>query len=394
MTEIRSLTHALRNERRRHPTMLATRWKAKKIVACFYKSRNLGDRKPVATASGKGRSSCATHRNHVSSSGAHPSRPYSDVQLSMNPQPRCSVIIPTYNRLNVLARAVASVLAQDEPDFELIIVDDDSTDGTRAWLATLTDPRIRISFAERRRGVSAGRNRGLAAARAPIVAFLDSDDVYRSQRLRRALEVMDSEPELVCTLSSATKQVRDEMRPSILPDVTLSPKAFEWALYSDLIGVDGSSIMVRTAAARAIGGFCEKLNRTEDREFLIRLAPHGAARLLPDLLWEKCWTIDSLSNEWKGAGRDLLAYFGQRREYTTRFRKLARYMATKILVADLRRWDLTTFVTDLRSFRQIGLLQGGLARMWHDHREVRKYRRSMSKTEALVQLTGAPAQWV
>jgi glycosyltransferase involved in cell wall biosynthesis len=308
-------------------------------------------------------------------------------------QLRCSVIIPTYNRVNVLPRAVASVLAQDEPDFELIIVDDGSTDGTRAWLATLTDPRIEIILSEHNRGVSAARNRGLAEARAPVVAFLDSDDVYRPQRLRRSLEVMTNEPEVICTLSSAIKQVRDEVRTSIVPNVKLPAAAFEWALYCDLIGVDGSGITVRTAAARAIGGFCEDLHRTEDREFLIRLAPHGAVRLLPDLLWEKSWTLDSESNEWKGAGRDLLAYFAQRPEYITRFRKVASYYATKILVSDLRHWDLPTLVTDWKSFRGIGLLRGGIGRLWRDHRDVRKYRRSMSNRDALARLAGPPAEW-
>ena len=306
---------------------------------------------------------------------------------------RCSVVIPAYNRLNVLPRAVASVLAQDESDFELIIVDD-STDGTREWLATLTDPRIKIILSERPRGVSAGRNMGLAAARAPIVAFLDSDDTYLSQRLSRALNALDREPDLVCTLSSANKEVRNELRPSPLPDVKLGPRAFEWALYSDIIGVDGSSITVRTEAARAIGGFCEQLRRTEDREFLIRLAPHGAVRLLPDVQWEKGWTTNSLSNEWKDAGRDLVVYAEQRPELTTRFRKLGSYLASKILVADLRRGDVGTFVADWGAFRRGGLLRGGIARMWRDHREVRNYRRAMSNRDALAQLAGAPAEWL
>src|SRR4051794_37621137 len=66
------------------------------------------------------------------------------MDLPAGAAPRCSVILPTYNRLRTLPRAVASVLAQDEPDFELIIVDDASTDGTQRWLATLADPRIRL----------------------------------------------------------------------------------------------------------------------------------------------------------------------------------------------------------------------------------------------------------
>jgi glycosyltransferase involved in cell wall biosynthesis len=306
---------------------------------------------------------------------------------------RCSVVIPSFNRLNVLPRAVESVLAQDEPDFELIVVDDGSSDGTKAWLAAQTDSRLQVIASERNRGVSAARNLGLAAARAPVVAFLDSDDAYRPQRLRRVLQVMDAEPDVVCTLSSSIKQVWDENRTNLVPDVKLAPAAFEWALFCDLIGVDGSGITVRTQAARDVGGFCEKLRRTEDREFLIRLAPRGAARLLPDVLWEKSWTLDSESNEWKGAGRDLVAYFAQRPEYTSRFCKLASYHATKILVADLRRRDLNTFLGDLKSFRRIGLLHGGLARIWRNHREVRHYRRTMSNRDALAQLAGAPAEW-
>ena len=59
---------------------------------------------------------------------------------------------------------------------------------------------------------------------------------------------------------------------------------------------------------RSVGGFCEKLRLTEDREFLIRLARKGAGRLVPDLLWEKSWVDDSLSNRWEAAGRGLIAY--------------------------------------------------------------------------------------
>src|SRR3954468_22320288 len=107
--------------------------------------------------------------------------------------PRCSVILPTYNRLRVLPRAIASVLAQDMRDFELLIVDDCSTDGTSDWLKQQSDPRIRVIAAPRNGGPSAARNLGLEAARAPVASFLDSDDVYRPNRLSRALAVFEAE---------------------------------------------------------------------------------------------------------------------------------------------------------------------------------------------------------
>lgn len=294
--------------------------------------------------------------------------------------------------MSVLPRAIESVLTQDERDIELIVVDD-STDETRGWLGTLTDPRLKVILPPQRHGVSAARNLGIAAARASIIAFLDSDDWYLPGRLRRALDALDRDGDLVCTLSSARKEVRGKMRPSPLPDLKLGPDAFEWALYSDLIGVDGSSITVRTEAARAAGGFCEAMSRTEDREFLIRLAPRGAVRLLPDVTWEKGWSIDSLSNEWKGAGRDLLKYVAQRPELATRFHKIGSYLASKILVADLRRGDFTTLAADWAAFRRAGLLRGGIGRIWRDHREVRNYRRAMSNHDALLRLAGAPAEW-
>ena len=86
----------------------------------------------------------------------------------MADQPDISVVLATYNRAAHLPRAIASVLAQEGARFELIVVDDASTDNTPAYLATLTDPRIRVISAEHNLGPSGARNRGLAAARGDI----------------------------------------------------------------------------------------------------------------------------------------------------------------------------------------------------------------------------------
>jgi glycosyltransferase involved in cell wall biosynthesis len=290
-----------------------------------------------------------------------------------------------------LPRAVTSVLNQDEPDFELLIVDDASTDATASWLRTLTDPRIRVIGCETNGGPSAARNRGLEAAQAPIAAFLDSDDVYRPNRLRVALEAFGREGDVVCTLSSSVKQVRTRQDLALLPDVRLESAAFSWALFCDLVGVETTSITVRTAAARGAGGFCEALRRTEDREFLIRLARRGAARLLPEVLWEKSWMDDSLSNDWAGAGSDLVRYVAQRPEYVNQYRKLGSYLASKVLVADLRRHDLSALVEDWRRFRQAGLL-GSVAETVRAHRQVSQYRRA-ARAQNLATLAGPPGDW-
>jgi glycosyltransferase involved in cell wall biosynthesis len=308
--------------------------------------------------------------------------------------PQVSVILPTYNRARTLPRAVASVLAQDMADFELIVVDDGSTDRTAAWLAEQSDPRIRVIAPGHNQGVSAARNLGLEAAQAPVAAFLDSDDVYRPNRLSVPLRVLGAEPDVAFTLSSAQKQTRAGSHTALLPDVKLAGAALEWALVCDLVGVETSSITARTDAARAAGGFCAALARTEDREFLIRLAMLGAARFLSDVLWEKSWVEDSLSNERRGAGRDLLAYVAQRPEYAGKYRKVGNYFAARVMVADLRRGDIATLAGNVRAFRAAGLLHGGPAQVLRDYRDVRAHRRAFNNSAALATLAGPPSGWV
>jgi len=307
--------------------------------------------------------------------------------------PRCTVIVPTHNRAAILPRAIASVMAQNEPDFELIVINDASTDNTRAWLETLDDPRVRVVHSEHNRGPSAARNIGINLATAPVLAFLDSDDTYRENRLSVPLAVFDREPDVICTLSSAQKEYkRGDKAAALLPDVKLAPAAFEWAMICDLVGVEGTSITVRTEHARKIGGFCPELWRTEDREFLIRLSRLGAARILPDVLWEKAWSVDGLSTQWTTAGRDLVSYFGERTEYLDRYRKVGQYLATKILVMDIRHRDLASLVNDFRHFYRTGLLDEGIVQLCRNHVQVRRYRR-MAQSKPLETLTGPPADW-
>ena len=137
--------------------------------------------------------------------------------------PRCTIILPTYNRAAVLPRAISSVIAQNEQDFELIIIDDGSTDNTREWLATLDDARIRVVRSEHNRGPSAARNIGINMAAAPMLAFLDSDDIYCKERLSVPLAIFDRDPDVICILSSARKEDKHgNTTAALLPDVKLA----------------------------------------------------------------------------------------------------------------------------------------------------------------------------
>jgi glycosyltransferase involved in cell wall biosynthesis len=307
--------------------------------------------------------------------------------------PDISVVLATYNRRHSLPRAVASVLAQDDVRFELIVVDDASRDGTADYLTTLADPRIRTVTVERNGGPSAARNLGLKAARADVVAFLDSDDAYRPHRLAAPLAAFAADASVVCTLSSAIRHDRKRTREARIPAVGLSSSSFEWALICDLIPVEASSITVRRGPAMAEGGFCERLRLTEDREFLIRLARHGRGKLLSEPLWEKFWGEDNLSNDWAKAGSGLAAYARERPEITGRYRMVGSYLATKVLVADVRLHLWGALWRDLKALRAAGLIDFDVSRLARDHREVRRYRRAMSCAEELAGLTGAPAEW-
>ena len=307
--------------------------------------------------------------------------------------PRCTIILPTYNRAAVLPRAVSSVIAQNEQDFELIIIDDGSTDNTREWLATIDDTRIRVLHSEHNRGPSAARNIGINMAAAPILAFLDSDDIYCEERLSVPLAIFERDPDVICILSSARKEdKRGNTTAALLPDVKLASRAFEWAMICDLVGVECTSISVRTEHARKIGGFCSELRRTEDREFLIRLSRLGAAQILPNVLWQKTWSVDGSSNQWATAGRDLVSYFKERTEYLSRYRKVGQYFATKTLMMHIRHRDFESLMGDTRRFYRMGLLDGGIAQLCRSHLQVKRYRRR-AQHQPLDALTGPPTDW-
>ena len=110
--------------------------------------------------------------------------------------PLVTVILPTYNAMPYLPEAVESILAQTYTNWKLIIVDDCSTDGSHAYLATLKDPRIQILRQPENTGPGAARNRGMDIAEGKYLAFLDADDIALPERLAMQVGHMENHPEL------------------------------------------------------------------------------------------------------------------------------------------------------------------------------------------------------
>lgn len=194
--------------------------------------------------------------------------------------PRVSVVIPTHNRLASLQRAVAAVTAQVYRDFEVVVVDDASTDGTQAWLSDRATT-VRAVFAERRGGAGAARNRGIAEARGEFVAFLDDDDTWEPSYLERQVRHLDEHAD--AALSYADHVERDDRGRTRLPDT--GPLM---AYSSDLVRMlaEGfihtmSVVACRRSLLAEVGAFDERLGVVQDLEWYARClaAAHRFVRL-------------------------------------------------------------------------------------------------------------------
>ncbi|MCE2469885.1 MAG: glycosyltransferase family 2 protein [Dehalococcoidia bacterium] len=202
----------------------------------------------------------------------------------MTKAPKVSVIIPTHNRAALLPRAVNSVLAQTYADFELLIVDDCSSDDTPAVIAGFADPRVRAFRHDENRGQSAAINTGIANARGEHVAFLDDDDEWRPTKLEGQVRLLDASPADVGLVYGWMDSV-DDATGRVMPTYrsTVDGNIFEDALALDVPGPT-IVLMVRASAAREVGGFDARLSRYDDADFICRIAERYKAAVLPEVV--------------------------------------------------------------------------------------------------------------
>jgi glycosyltransferase involved in cell wall biosynthesis len=191
--------------------------------------------------------------------------------------PLVSVVLPAYNRGTWIGASVASLLGQTGVDFEVIVVDDGSTDDTRARLEAFADPRLRV-LAVPHGGVAAARNAGVAACRGRYVAFHDSDDEALSGRLARPVEVLAARPELGLVIMNgrflAPEDGSGAEEPWIKPEVTK-------ALVGRTIGVAEvfrrnlgqlQGMCFTRAALDAVGPFDATFRILDDLDLVLRVA--------------------------------------------------------------------------------------------------------------------------
>lgn len=195
-----------------------------------------------------------------------------------------SVIVPLYEKGHYVARALRSVLAQTRGDFELIVVDDGSTDGGAEIVAGMTDPRLRI-VRQAHAGPGAARNRGLALARAEWVAFLDADDEWMPTFLERTVAVARSNPGLFSAFTNIRRTSDGRALLGDIPHVDgIVRDYFQVVLKNNGIGMTSSSTLARRSALLDCGRFAVGVPLGEDGDAWARLAWSGPVAYVPETL--------------------------------------------------------------------------------------------------------------
>jgi len=184
--------------------------------------------------------------------------------------PVISVVIAAFNSEKTIQETVESVLNQTFSDFELIVIDDGSTDSTLEVLSRIKDPRLKV-FSYPNAGVAASRNRGIARASGEYVAFLDHDDLWTADKLEAQLRALQENPQagvaysLVHCIDEAGRFLHACSR------ITASGDVYARLLVTDFLDTV-SNPLIRKEALDQVGGFEESFASADDWDILLRLA--------------------------------------------------------------------------------------------------------------------------
>lgn len=203
-----------------------------------------------------------------------------------------SVVMPTYNRSAVVGSALKSVLEQTHEDFECIVIDGGSTDGTQEVIESFDDPRVRLLRRDEPAGVSAARNRGIEAADGDLIAFIDSDDWWHPEKLERQVAALrDAPPSCGVVYCAIEKDVGEPlMRDGATGDIAESMRHLDIPTYT-------STLLVTREALSDCGGFDERLPCFEDWELCLRLAGSYTFTYVDSVLVAKGTGTENISAE-------------------------------------------------------------------------------------------------
>ena len=215
--------------------------------------------------------------------------------------PKVSVIIPTYNRADFLEEAIESVLSQDYKDFELIVIDDGSTDETRDIIKAY--PGSVVYIYQDNRGVSYARNRGIKKSSGEYIAFLDSDDKWLPKKLSSQMDFLERNPHaLICY----TEEIW--VRGGVRVNPMKKHKKYSGMIFENVLPlciISPSSVMIkRRLLFNEIGFFDESLPACEDYDLWLRIAArHHVYLIETPLIVKRGGHHDQLSQKFIGIDR-------------------------------------------------------------------------------------------
>lgn len=258
-----------------------------------------------------------------------------------------SVVIPTYNRADHIAKAVESALQQDIPDLEVIVADDGSTDQTAQAVQGITDPRVRY-IRKHNGGCSSARNFGVANSQREYVAFLDSDDAWNPGWLKTAVGIMEKDPGVGAVYGSIISETREGKLLGTY-DLTLGgrfPEATVPYVLNTCMGLLGSNVVARREVVNRIGGWDETFRTSGDLDFGLRLATDHRVALVGEPVIRLRETAGSLSKNVNTGNRlRVLDQFSARRP------DLARQYAS--IIRKSRGRILCSYADDLLAIRNV-----------------------------------------
>lgn len=216
--------------------------------------------------------------------------------MLLNTNPTISIVLPTYNRAYIVGQAIESVRTQTYSDWELIIVDDGSTDNTRDVVASFHDPRIQYLKHETNLGLAASRNTGIRSSRGAYIANLDSDDMWLANMLERTLAAFQDIPSNILVVYSMCERKLADGRVALLPEVDGPRNGDLHNLFLKVNVIGMPFALVKKELFEKAGWFDESIPALQDWEFWIRASQHTQFKFIPEVLMKSYVLEDSIAN--------------------------------------------------------------------------------------------------
>ena len=196
--------------------------------------------------------------------------------------PKVTVVIPAYNAMTYLPETLDSVLQQTFTDFEVLVINDGSTDAIESWFATINDDRVRL-ISQANQGLPGARNTGIKEAQGEYIAFIDADDLWEATKLEKQVQCLDTKPEVGLVYAWTLLIDQQGNSTGTVTAAQVEGNVWEKLLLGDVVG-SGSAAIVRRSCFDQVGLFDPELTSIEDCDMWVRIAVHYPFAVIKEVL--------------------------------------------------------------------------------------------------------------